>query len=131
MTRPGQIRAEPIAIIAMGALFPGRGTTHGFFADLIEGRDCIGDVPETHWLIEDYYDPDPSAKDKTYGRRGGFLRPQSFNPARFGLPPNSLSSTDSSQLLALMVADQVMADVESATKTPVDRDRTSVVLGYT
>ncbi|MEM7766520.1 MAG: beta-ketoacyl synthase N-terminal-like domain-containing protein [Pseudomonadota bacterium] len=119
----------PIAVIAMGAMFPGRGTTHGFFRDLIEGVDAIGDVPASHWRIEDYYDADPTAPDKTYGRRGGFLSPKAFDPVRFGLPPAALPSTDTSQLLALMVADRVMADVEAAIGGPVDRSRTSVVLG--
>ncbi len=136
MSRPGTgtIEArrkpgEPVAVIAMGAMFPGRGTTLGFFRDLIEGVDAIGDVPPTHWRIEDYYDPDPLARDRTYGRRGGFLAPQAFNPVKFGLPPAALPSTDTSQLLALMVADRVMADVEAALGGAVDRERTSVVLG--
>jgi len=123
--RPG----APVAVIALGAMFPGRGTTHGFFRDLIEGVDTIGEVPETHWRIEDYYDPDPTAPDKTYGRRGGFLAAQAFDPVKFGLPPAALGSTDTSQLLALMVADKVMADVEAARGGAIDRSRTSVVLG--
>ena len=84
---PSRTSGQPIAIIAMGAMFPGRGTTHGFFRDLIEGVDTISEVPDTHWRIDDYYDEDPTAPDKTYGRRGGFLSPQAFDPARFGIPP--------------------------------------------
>ena len=126
---PSRTSGQPIAIIAMGAMFPGRGTTHGFFRDLIEGVDTISEVPDTHWRIDDYYDEDPTAPDKTYGRRGGFLSPQAFDPARFGIPPKALSSTDTVQLLALLVSDRVMADVEAATQSPVNRERTSVVLG--
>ncbi len=121
--------ADPVAIIAMGALFPGRGSTHGFFRDLMEGTDALGDVPESHWRIADYYDPDPRRPDRTYGRRGGFLKPQAFDPMRYGLPPSALASTDTSQLLALMIADGVMAEVEAHAQRPVDRSRTAVILG--
>lgn len=120
--------AEPIAIIAMGALFPGRGTSHGFVRDIIEGVDTLGPVPESHWRIEDYYDADPKAPDRTYGRRGGFLSPKVFDPMAFGIPPGQIASTDTAQLLSLLVADKVMRDVEAA-GGPVDRERTSVVLG--
>ncbi|MEM1148962.1 MAG: beta-ketoacyl synthase N-terminal-like domain-containing protein [Pseudomonadota bacterium] len=119
----------PIAVVAVGAMFPGRGTTEGFYRDLIEGVDAVGDVPETHWSIGDYFDPDPAAIDKTYGKRGGFLTPQAFDPIRFGLPPTAIASTDTSQLLALMVADRVLSDVEAAIGDRMNRERTSVILG--
>ena len=121
-------RSVPIAVIAYGAMFPGRGTTHGFARDIIEGVDTLGPVPPEHWQIDDYYDADLTAPDRTYGRRGGFLSPKRFDPARFGVPPNALASTDTAQLLSLLVADKVMRDVE-AVGAPVDRERTSVVLG--
>ena len=34
------------------------------------GTDLIGDVPPGHWLISDYYDPDPARPGKTYAKRG-------------------------------------------------------------
>ncbi|MBF5094359.1 hypothetical protein F1643_07560 [Azospirillum sp. INR13] len=55
---------HPIAIVGIGAMFPGSGTTHGFWRDILAGRDCIGDVPATHWLVEDFYDPDPAARTR-------------------------------------------------------------------
>ncbi len=67
----------PIAIVGVSALFPGSSDANGFWRDILAGRDLIGDVPPTHWLIEDYYDPNPAAKDKTYAKRGGFLSPAS------------------------------------------------------
>ena len=51
-------------------------------------------VPTTHWLVDDYFDPDLSVPDKTYGRRGGFLDPVQLDPIAFGVPPNVVPSTD-------------------------------------
>ena len=39
--------------------FPGASDARGFWRDILAGRDLVTDVPPTHWLIEDYYDPDP------------------------------------------------------------------------
>jgi hypothetical protein len=64
------------------------------------GRDLITDVPPSHWLIDDYYDSDPKAADKTYCRRGAFLDQVAFDPMCFGIPPSIVPATDSSQLLA-------------------------------
>ena len=49
----------PMAVIGVSALFPGSVSTTGFWRDILAGADLITDVPTTHWLPEDYYDPDP------------------------------------------------------------------------
>ncbi|MBR9806389.1 MAG: acyltransferase domain-containing protein [Alphaproteobacteria bacterium] len=121
--------AIPVAIVGMGAIFPGRGDVTGFWRDIMEGRDLLSDVPASHWLIEDYYDPDPKAPDKTYGRRGGFINPLAFDPVTFGIPPKAMQGTDSAQLLALIAAQMTLEDIERDSKGLIDRSRTSVVLG--
>ena len=84
---------EPIAVVGLSAMFPGQGTTIGFWQDICAGTDTLRDVPPTHWLIEDYYDPDPETADRTYGKRGGFLSPQLFDPVAMGIPPAALETT--------------------------------------
>ena len=63
----------PIAVVGVSAIFPGSTERQGFWRDIVTGRDLITDVPDNYWLIDDYYDPDPSAPDRTYGKRGAFL----------------------------------------------------------
>jgi len=120
---------EPIAIVAMGSIFPGRGDTTGFWRDIVEGVDTFTSVPRTHWLIDDYHDSNLSAPDRTYGSRGAFIPATSFDPLTFGIPPNSLSTTDTAQLLALIVARNVLDDIERETACPLDKSRASVILG--
>ena len=119
----------PIAIVGLSTLFPGSEDVAGFWRDVLEARDRIVDVPASHWLIEDYYDPDPAAPDKTYCKRGGFLSPVAFDPMEFGVPPNALPATDSAQLLALIAAKRVLEDAARKRQGHVDPDRISVVLG--
>lgn len=126
MTKP---TVSPIAIVGMGAVFPGRGDVTGFWRDLFEGRDLIGDVPSSHWLVDDYYDEDPRAKDRTYGRRGGFISPQAFDPLYFGIPPKAMQGTDTSQLLALIAAQMTLEDIARDSGGKIDKSRTSIILG--
>ncbi len=87
-------RQVPIAVVGVSALMPGSADVAGFWQTVVDGRDLISDVPSTHWLVDDYYDPDPSAPDKTYGTRGAFLDPVDFDPLAFGIPPNTIEATD-------------------------------------
>lgn len=122
-----QAQQIPIAIVGMGALLPGSAGVDGFWRALLEGRNLITDVPPDRWLVADHYDPDPSAVDRTYCRRGAFLPEVDFDPAAYGIPPRSLSATDTSQLLALLVADWTLADAGGL--AGLDTERVSVVLG--
>ncbi len=126
--RPHQ---SPIAVVGVSALFPGSLDSTGFWKDILNGRDLITDVPPTHWLIDDYYDPNPAAPDKTYARRGAFLQNIDFDPVAFGVPPSVVPATDTSQLLALIVAQRVLEDATRGDFSKLDKARTSVILGVT
>ncbi|WP_343244510.1 beta-ketoacyl synthase N-terminal-like domain-containing protein, partial [Streptomyces sp. SID11385] len=120
-------RQVPIAVVGIGALVPGARDAAGYWRAVFAGRDMITEVPASRWLVADHYDPDPAAPDKTYARRGAFLPEVDFDPLAHGIPPTNLPATDSAQLLALTVAEQVLADAGGL--KDVDRERVGVVLG--
>ncbi|MCP3804494.1 SDR family oxidoreductase [Allokutzneria sp. A3M-2-11 16] len=119
----------PIAVVGLGALLPGSENTAGFWRTVSAGRDMITEVPADRWLLEDFYDPDPLAPDKTYAKRGAFLSATEFDPLAFGVLPKNLDQTDAAQLLSLMVAERVLAEVAGGDPASLDRDRTGIVLG--
>jgi acyl transferase domain-containing protein/acyl carrier protein len=122
----------PVAIVGIGCTFPGAKDLGQFWANVRDGVDAIRDVPATHWNVEDYYDPDPAAPDRTYGRRGGFLAPVDFEPMAAGIAPHDLEATDTTQLLALHVATRALEDAGyGSAGRPVPAERASVVLGVT
>ncbi|HTU89480.1 MAG TPA: beta-ketoacyl synthase N-terminal-like domain-containing protein, partial [Gemmataceae bacterium] len=123
--------ATPLAIIGIGCLFPGADNLSAYWARIQGGVDAISDVPPTHWRAEDYYHPDPKAPDRIYTARGGFLHATPFNPAAFGIAPNSLEATDTAQLLGLVAAQQALADAGYGEERSFDRSRVSVILGVT
>ncbi len=121
----------PIAVVGVSALFPGSLNAEGFWRDILAGNDLIGPVPATHWLTEDYYDADPKAPDKTYANRGGFLKDIDFDALGWGVPPSIIPATDTSQLLALIMAEQVLFDAWQEQFQDMDKSRMSCILGVT
>ncbi|WP_118914642.1 type I polyketide synthase [Mycobacterium shigaense] len=119
----------PVAVVGVSALFPGSPEATRFWRNIVEGVDLFSDVPESHWRIDDFYDPSPRTPDKVYASRGGFLPDVDFSPMDFGIPPNVLPATDTAQLLALRVAQQVLEDAADGDFSHLDRERISVVLG--
>lgn len=128
---PNKRPTTPIAIVGMGCLFPRAAGLKDFWHLLRTGGDGIRDVPPTHWSSDDYFDPDPKAPDRTYCRRGGFLDAVAFDPSEFGVPPTAIEATDTSQLLALMVARAALEDAGYGPGREFDRERVSVILGVT
>ncbi|MSP54215.1 MAG: SDR family oxidoreductase [Myxococcales bacterium] len=122
---------SPIAVVGLGCIMPGALDVPSFWRNTLEKRDLITDIPRTHWLVEDYYDPNPKAPDKTYARRGAFLPDVPFDAMGFGIPPSTLPATDTSQLIALIVAQMVLDDVSRLGARTLDLSRTSVILGVT
>ncbi|MEV5438959.1 SDR family NAD(P)-dependent oxidoreductase [Streptomyces sp. NPDC052682] len=125
-----RLARDPIAIVGLSALYPKSRDLREFWTNVVEAADCIEDVPATHWSVEEHYDPDPSAPDKTYSKRGGFIPTVPFNPLEFGLPPNTIEVTDVLQLLSLVVARDLLRDA-GADQEWYDASRTGVVLGVT
>ncbi|MCE2570416.1 type I polyketide synthase [Motilimonas eburnea] len=119
----------PIAIVGMASLFA-QSEDLGAYWDLIRNKiDAIIDVPASRWQIDDYYDADKSAADKVYCRRGGFLPDIDFDPMEYGLPPNILELTDTSQLLSLVVAKDALIDAGLDEASAEQRNKIGVVLG--
>ena len=122
---------SPIAIVGMGCLFPRAQGLKEYWRLIRSSEDAVTDVPETHWSLDDYFDPDPGRADLTYCRRGAFLQPTNFDPTEFGIPPAVLEATDTAQLLGLVVAKAALEDAGYGPDTEFDRTRTSVILGVT
>lgn len=128
--RGPKARRLAVAVTGVSALMPGSADVAGFWRDCLAGRDMMTEVPPSHWLLDDYYDPDPEAPDKTYARRGGFLSPTSYDPLAYGTPPTTLPATDVAQLLALPVAERALRDAAGGGElSAAVRERTGVIIG--
>jgi acyl transferase domain-containing protein/NAD(P)-dependent dehydrogenase (short-subunit alcohol dehydrogenase family)/acyl carrier protein len=129
---------SPLAIIGIGCLFPKAEGPGAYWANIKNKVDGIGPIPPSHWNPADYFDTDPKKPDFTYAQRGGFLEPVAFNPAEWGIAPNDLEATDTSQLLALVAAQMALRDAGLLKSPPAaaggltcDKRKVSVILGVT
>lgn len=125
------LRHQPIAIVGIASIFPQANNLQQYWENILHEVDCITEVPASRWKVDDYFDPDPRAVDKTYCKRGGFVSDVDFNPMEFGLPPNLLEVTDISQLLSLVVAKQALEDSGYGESSEFDREQAGIILGVT
>jgi 3-oxoacyl-(acyl-carrier-protein) synthase/phosphopantetheinyl transferase len=117
-----------IAIVGLACVFPGAPDADTFWRNVVDGVDAITEVPEGR-LDSVFYDPESSALDRVYCRRGGFVDAHaSFDPLAFGIMPAAAEGAEPDQLLTLHVAAQALADAGLDSR-PFPRERTNVVLG--
>jgi acyl transferase domain-containing protein len=124
------MRDVDVAIVGLGALFPGAADAPTFWHNIVGSFDAIGTIPASRWDPDLYYDPSGSpASDRFYCRRGGFLDDlATFDPTRFGIMPSTVDGAEPDQLLALGVAAEAIADAGGEQALP-DRAKVGVVVG--
>lgn len=121
-------RSQDIAIVGMACILPKAGDLQTYWENILSKVDAITEVPKDRWDWKKYYDPDPSAPDKSYSKWGGFIDDVPFDPLNYGIPPNALSSIEPLQLLTLEVARRAL-DHAGYKNRPFPRERASVILG--
>ncbi|HEY0540864.1 MAG TPA: beta-ketoacyl synthase N-terminal-like domain-containing protein, partial [Actinoallomurus sp.] len=122
--------SEAVAIVGIGAVFPGAGDAPAFWANIRAGVDAVTEVPSHRWDQSVYYAPgEAGAADRFYCRRGGFVDElATFDPTRFGIMPAAVDGTEPDQLLALRAAAEAIADAGGDDRLP-DRSRVGVIIG--
>ena len=125
-------RHKDVAIIGMSCIYPGADGVQQFWENIIHKVDAISDPPPD-WEPDFYYDPASTDDDRTYCKRGGYLRNLArFNPLDFGVMPNAIDGCVPDHFLALRVAQEALADAgyaDSARLSPF-KERTAVILGH-
>lgn len=119
---------EPVAIVGMACIFPGAPDLARYWQNIQGGVDAISEVPAARWDPL-FYDPDSSAVDRFYCRRGGFVDDYvSFDPLRYGVMPRAAESADPDQLLSLRVGVEALQDAGYGERD-FPRQRTGVIIG--
>ena len=109
-------------------MFPGAPDLPSYWKNLKDGVDAIEDVPPHRWDPV-YYDPDSTAVDRFYCKRGGFIDEHAaFRTLDFGVMPVAARGAEPDQLLGLQVAHGALADAGYEGEE-FPREKTAVILG--
>ncbi len=119
-----------VAIVGIGSILPESQTTADFWQKIKEGRYLISEVPADRWRPDLYYDPDPTAPDKTYSKIGAWVRSYDFDPLKWGIPipPSVQLVMDIGQKWGIAAARQALLDFDYLHKD-LDYSRVAVILG--
>jgi malonyl CoA-acyl carrier protein transacylase len=119
-----------IAVVGLGAILPDADDTPSFWQNILSKKYSITDVPSDRWNVDLYFDPDPSAVDKTYCKIGAFVRNFKFDPLKNGIaiPPKVLTVMDTAQQWAIAASQQALKDYGYPEKK-LDPTRVAVIFG--
>ena len=120
----------PIAVVGVGAIMPEAPDTGAFWSNIKGGRYCITQTPPERWDPALFYDPDPSAPDKTYSNIGGWVREFDWNPMawKFPVPPKVSDQMDDGQKWSVAGSRMALLDAGWPEWT-VDPERVAVIIG--
>ena len=123
-----QSENRAVAIVGVGAILPDALSAPAFWDNILNKKYSITEVPAERWSIEDYYDPDPTAPDKTYCKIGGWVRGFEYDWRRFRMPPKVAAAMDPGQQWALTIAAEALEDYGYPDRG-LDTENTAVILG--
>ena len=80
-------KSTDIAIIGIDGRFPKADDIDEFWDNLVNGRDCIEEIPKDRWDLGDFYNPDKNSLGDSYSKWGGFINDvDKFDPGFFSIP---------------------------------------------
>ena len=129
--KPARERPRPldVAVVGLACRFPGAKDVATFWANVLDARDCTGDVPADRWDASTFFDPDSAENDRVSSRRGGYLdAPIGFDPTRFGVMPVVAEGGEPEQFLVLDAARSALDDAGLPGEIPAGL-RVEVVVG--
>ncbi|MBY0572216.1 MAG: polyketide synthase, partial [Undibacterium sp.] len=94
---------EPVAIIGMSGQFPMAGNIDEFWQALVEGKDCISEIPTDRWDWQSIYGDPNLEENKSNIKWGGFIDGiADFDPLFFGISPKEAELMDPQQRLMML-----------------------------
>ncbi|MFF2910653.1 SDR family NAD(P)-dependent oxidoreductase [Paenibacillus sp. NPDC057934] len=102
---------EPIAIIGMSGKFPMSDDLDLLWKHLLEGKDCISEIPDDRWDWKAYYGDPALDENKSNIKWGGFMDGvDEFDPIFFGISPREAEYMDPQQRLLMTYAWKAIED---------------------
>ncbi|WP_174185440.1 type I polyketide synthase [Nocardia barduliensis] len=100
-----------IAIVGVSGRYPGADGLDEYWRVLVEGRDCVTEIPQHRWDHTRYFVPDRHNPFTAYTKWGGFLDDvDCFDPLFFAISPREAEILDPQERLFLQTAWAALED---------------------
>ena len=123
---------ERIAVVGMGCVLPDAKNPEEFWHNILSQKVSIGPVERRRLDADVYYRPEAYGKidkhDKSYTNLAALVKDIGFDPGKYRIPPAVAEQMDDNQKVALIAADQALANVSLER---IERERISVFMGNT
>ena len=126
---PAQGSESSIAIVGLACRYPDADDTAALLDAVLTGRRAFRRIPPARFELADYYDPNPDARDATYGTRAALLEGWRFDQAAFGVSGPDYLSADPSRWLALETAAAALASAGFPGGDGLPADRAGAYIG--
>lgn len=121
---------QAIAVVGIGSYYPGSKNLKELWENILSRRRQFRELPKKRLPLEEYYDENKDAPDKTYGRFAAVIDGFSFDWMKRRIPKTTYESTDIVHWLALEIAIQALEDA-GYSRENIPKEKTGVLLGNT
>ncbi|NYH77677.1 enediyne polyketide synthase [Actinopolyspora biskrensis] len=131
MNESGSAIVEPVALVGMACRYPDADDPGQLWENVLDRRRAFRALPRERLDVDDYFDPDPAAVDRTYSARAAVLDGWEFDRSGFRVPRSVYRAADPAHWLALETAARALDDAGLSAGGGIDRQRVAVVVGNT
>lgn len=118
-----------IAIIGLSGKYPKANNVNAFWKNLVDGVDCIIEIPKERWDHTPYYYQERGILGKTNSKWGGFLDDMDkFDPLFFNISPREAHLMDPQERLFLQTSWGALEDAGYA-KNAFNQKKVGVFVG--
>ena len=105
------LNTSEVAIVGISGRYPMANNLEEFWSNLIQGKDCIQEIPKDRWDHSRYFNPERGTPGKTYSKWGGFIDGHNaFDPLFFNISPKEAALIDPQERVFLQTVWQAIAD---------------------
>ncbi|MFF4591411.1 type I polyketide synthase, partial [Streptomyces sp. NPDC001388] len=109
--RAGRRDTDPIAVIGVSGRFPMARDLDTYWKNLVEGRDCVTEVPADRWDWQALFGDPLRESGRTDVKWGGFMDGVAdFDPQFFGIAPKDALHMDPQQRLLMLYVWKALED---------------------
>lgn len=124
-----QAADEDIAVVGLSGRYPLADNVEIFWRNLVNGKDCITEIPKERWDLQEFYDPNAPQPGKSKSKWGGFIQDaDKFDPLFFNISPREAEYMDPQERLFLQTAWHTLEDA-GHTRASLSEETVGVFVG--